>query len=236
MLPVDIHDKKLLPTNPKEIMKQNCVIYCRVSSIGDRQSNERQLRDLEEYAKSRSLIVAKTYEEKISGAKKNDQRPVLLECLDYCFSNSIGLLLISELSRLGRNVDEVLKNVMLCKEKKLNIYFQKEGLSIFDDTGKESPFLTIFIAVLGTCAQMERENIQFRLESGYRNYREKGGKVGRKPGTVKSEETKRAEYKEVISLLKRGYSVRNTAQLTGFGISTVQRVKNQFINTPDNET
>ena len=235
MLPAMIHDKKLLPTNSKEIMNPVCVIYCRVSSIGDRQSNERQLRDLEEYAKSKSLIVAKTYEEKISGAKKNDERPVLMECLDFCFSNSIGLLLISELSRLGRNVDEVLKNVMLCKEKKLNIYFQKEGLSIFDDTGKESPFLTIFIAVLGTCAQMERENIQFRLESGYRNYREKGGKVGRKPGTVKSEETKRAEYKEVISLLKRGYSVRNTARLTGFGISTVQRVKNQFINNPNEE-
>ena len=38
---------------------------------------------------------------------------------------------------------------------------------------------------------------------------------------------------EVISLLRRGYSVRNTARLTGFGISTVQRVKNQFINTND---
>ena len=216
-------------------MNQKCVIYCRVSSIGDRQSNERQVKDLEEYANSRSYTIAKVYEEKISGAKKNNERPVLTQCLEYCFSNQVNILLISELSRLGRNVDEVLKNVMLCKEKGLNIYFQKEGLSIFDDQEKESPFLTIFIAVLGTCAQMERENIQYRLQSGYKNFREKGGKVGRKPGTVKSEETKRAEYKEVISLLKRGYSVRNTARITGFGISTVQRVKNQFINS-NNET
>ena len=111
MLPVDIHDKKLLPTNSKDYMNQNCVIYCRVSSIGDRQSNERQLRDLEEYAKSRNLIVAKTYEEKISGAKKNNERPVLIECLEYCFSEGIDILLISELSRLGRNVDEVLKKI-----------------------------------------------------------------------------------------------------------------------------
>ena len=236
MLPVDIHDKKLLPTNSKKCMDtKTCVIYCRVSSIGDRQSNERQVKDLEEYANSRSYTIAKVYEEKISGAKKNNERPVLIECLEYCFSEGINILLISELSRLGRNVDEVLKNVMLCKEKGLNIYFQKEGLSIFDDQGKESPFLTIFIAVLGTCAQMERENIQYRLQSGYKNFREKGGKVGRKPGTVKSEETKRAEYKEVISLLKRGYSVRNTARITGFGISTVQRVKNQFINNPNND-
>ena len=232
MLPVDIHVKKLLPTNSKKCMDtKSCVIYCRVSSIGDRQSNERQVKDLEEYANSRTYTIAKVYEEKISGAKKNNERPVLLECLEYCFSEGIDILLISELSRLGRNVDEVLKNVMLCKEKGLNIYFQKEGLSIFDDQGKESPFLTI--AVLGTCAQMERENIQYRLQSGYKNFREKGGKVGRKPGTVKTEETKRAEYKEVISLLKRGYSVRNTARLTGFGISTVQRVKNQFININD---
>ena len=211
-------------------MNQNCVIYCRVSSIGDRQSNERQVKDLEEYAKSRSLTIAGIYEEKISGAKKNAERQVLTECLDFCFTNNISVLLISELSRLGRNVDEVLKNVMLCKERKLNIYFQKQGLSIFDDTGKESPFLTIFIAVLGTCAQMERENIQYRLQSGYKNFRDKGGKVGRKQGSIKSEETKLIEYREVISLLKRGYSVRNTAKLTGFGISTVQRVKNQFIN------
>ena len=230
MLPVDIHDKKLLPTNSKKNMNPKCVIYCRVSSIGDRQSNERQVKDLEEYASSKSYTIAKVYEEKISGAKKNNERPVLTQCLEYCFTSGINILLISELSRLGRNVDEVLKNVMLCKEKGLNIYFQKEGLSIFDEQGKESPFLTIFIAVLGTCAQMERENIQFRLQSGYKNFREKGGKVGRKQGSIKSEETKLIEYREVISLLKRGYSVRNTAKLTGFGISTVQRVKNQFIN------
>ena len=75
-------------------MNQNCVIYCRVSSIGDRQSNERQVKDLEEYAKSKSLTVAGIYEEKISGAKKNAERQVLTDCLDYCFTNNISILLI----------------------------------------------------------------------------------------------------------------------------------------------
>lgn len=68
--------------------------------------------------------------------------------------------------RLGRNVDDVLANVQLCKEHHLNVYYQKEQLSIFNSDGKEHPFLTIFIAVLGTCAEMERENIKFRLNSG----------------------------------------------------------------------
>ena len=146
------------------------VIYARVSSTTDRQSTERQVLDLEVLAKSKNMRIEKIYEEKISGAKKNSERVVLTECLEYCFSENIGTLLISELSRLGRNVDEVLKNVMLCKERGLNVYFQKENLSIFDCAGKEHPFLTIFIAILGTVAAMERENISYRLQSGKAQY------------------------------------------------------------------
>lgn len=212
-------------------MNTSAVIYARVSSQGDRQNTERQVSDLTLLANQRNLTIEKIYEEHISGATRNEERAVLSECLDYCFSNHIGILLISELSRLGRKVDEVLANVKLCKENKLNVYFQKEQLSIFNDEGREHPFLTIFIAVLGTCAEMERENIKFRLNSGLANYRAKGGRVGRKLGSVKSEDTKKEEYRDVISLLKRGYSVRNTAKITNKGISTVQRIKKQFINS-----
>ena len=211
-------------------MNQNAVIFCRVSSIGDRQSNERQISDLQMLAKSKNLRVVNMYQEKISGATKNVNRPVLTECLEFCFSNQVDVLLVSEISRLSRSVDELFKTILLCKEKHLNVYFQKEQLSIFNDDGTEHPFLAIFIAALGSCAQIERDNIQFRLQSGLANYRAKGGRVGRKPGSVKSDEQKKEEYREVIALLKRGYSVRNVAKLTGKGISTVQRIKNQFIN------
>lgn len=136
-------------------------------------------------------------------------------------------MLISELSRLGRNVDEVLANVRLCKENHLNIYFQKEDLNTYNN-GEENPFLTIIIAVLGTCAQMERENIKFRLNSGKAQYIANGGKLGRKLGSVKTPEQKKEEYKEVITLLKRGYSVRNVAKLASVSNSTVQRVKKEF--------
>ena len=137
-------------------MNKTAVIYSRVSSLGERQSNERQIEDLKILAKQKNYTIEKIYEEKISGAKKNVERPILTECLEYCFSKNIRILLISELSRLGRNVDEVLKNVMLCKERGLNVYFQKENLSIFDEQGKEHPFLTIFIAILGLRSNIER--------------------------------------------------------------------------------
>ena len=83
------------------------VIYARVSSIGDRQSTERQVKDLSEYAKFKGIKVSKVFEEHISGAKKNDERPVLCEAMEYCKANRIGILLVSELSRLGRNAFEV---------------------------------------------------------------------------------------------------------------------------------
>ena len=118
-------------------MTTSAVIYARVSSQGDRQNTERQITDLCLLAKQRNLTIERIYEEHISGATKNEERPILTECLDYCFEHHIDILLISELSRLGRKVDEVLANVKRCKEHHLNVYFQKEQLSIFNDEGSE---------------------------------------------------------------------------------------------------
>lgn len=216
-------------------MNKTAVIYARVSSVNDRQDTGRQIRDLEILAKEKSLKVVNTYEEHISGAKRTQDRPVLTECLKYCISNHVNVLLLSELSRLGRNVDDVLSNVKLCKENHLNVYFQKEQLSIFNADGKEHPFLTIFIAVLGTCAEMERENIKFRLNSGKAKFMANGGKVGRKEGYKKPDETFLEEYATVIKQLRKGYPIRMIAKNCGVGISTVQRIKKKFIdNEQDN--
>ena len=204
------------------------VIYARVSSVGDRQSTFRQVADLTQYATTNGMAVTEIFEEHISGAVKNEERPVLCECLDYCIANGIDTLLISELSRLGRNVDEVLANVKRCKENNLNIYFQRENISIFQADGSKNPFLNIFISVLGTCAEMEREAIAFRLNSGLKRYKEAGGKVGRKVGSIKTKEQKQEEYAKVLRCLKQGKSIRDTSVLCGVSVSTVFRVKREF--------
>ena len=92
------------------------------------------------------------------------------------------------------------------------------------------------IATLSTCAQLERDNISFRLQSGRKWYIEKGGKLGRKVGSVKTEEQIRTEYREIISLLRKGYSIRDVAKLSGKGVSTVQRVKRLKIHNHSNKT
>ena len=207
---------------------KTAVIYARVSSIGDRQNTDRQISDLLDYVSFKNLEISKIYEEHISGAKKNSERPVLQEAIDYCKSNSIAILLVSELSRLGRNAFEVLVTVKELIDNGINLYMQKEQLTLLDAEGKPTMFAPIMIATLSTCAQLERENIKFRLNSGRKLYIEKGGKLGRKVGSIKTTEQKREEYRDIISYLKRGYSVRNVAKLTNKGISTVQRIKAEF--------
>ena len=206
----------------------NAVIYARVSSVGDRQNTERQVSDLTEYANYQKLQVSRIFEEKISGAKKNVERSVLIQAIDFCKQNKVYILLVSELSRLGRNAFEVLACVKDLIDNGINLYMQKEQLTLLDSDGKPTMFAPIMIATLSTCAQLERENIKFRLNSGRKRFIERGGKLGRKVGSVKTIEQRREEHHDIISYLKRGYSIRNVAKLTGKGISTVQRIKTEF--------
>ena len=217
-----------LPTNTFINISTTAVIYARVSSIGDRQNTDRQVSDLLDYVKYQNLEICKIYEEHISGAKKNVERPILQQAIDFCKSNGVSILLVSELSRLGRNAFEVLSTVKDLIDSGINLYMQKEQLTLLDAEGKPTMFAPIMIATLSTCAQLERENIKFRLNSGRKLYIERGGKLGRKVGSIKTTEQKREEHKDIISYLKRGYSVRNTAKLTNKGISTVQRIKTEF--------
>lgn len=204
------------------------VIYARVSSVGERQNTDRQISDLLDFVEYQKLELCKIYEEHVSGAKKNVERPVLQQAIEFCKSNRVSILLVSELSRLGRNAFEVLATVKDLIDSGINLYMQKEQLTLLDAEGKPTMFAPIMIATLSTCAQLERENIKFRLNSGRKLYIERGGKLGRKVGSVKTTEQKREEYRDVISYLKRGYSVRNVAKLTNKGISTVQRIKTEF--------
>ena len=204
------------------------VIYARVSSTGERQSTSRQVADLTNYASLNGLKVVEVYEEHISGAKRNEERAVLTECIDYAIANRVDVVLFSELSRCGRAVWEVLDTIRTLKDNGINAYFQKEGLSLFSADGKENPYLAVMVSVLGVCAQLERENITYRLNSGRAKYIADGGKLGRKVGSVKSKERKQEEYSKVIRSLKQGKSIRDTAKICEVSISTVQRVKKEF--------
>ena len=213
--------------------KTIAVIYARVSSSGNleyRQNTDRQVKDLKEYSVYKGYELVKVYTEHISGAKKNSDRPVLVEAIDKCkelseIEETKVILLCSELSRLGRNAFEVLDTIKTLVDFGINLYLQKEQMTLLDDQGKPSLFAPIMLATLSTCAQLERENITFRLNSGRRRYIESGGRLGRPKGSIKTSDQKIEEYKEVITLLRKNYTIRDTAKLSGKSVSSVQRVK-----------
>ena len=208
---------------------KTAVIYSRTSSSGyqqNRQDTTRQVADLKAYAQYAQMEVVKVYEEHVSGASK--QKPTLVEAIDYCKREHVDMLLVSELSRVGRNAFEVLATVKDLVDNKINLYMQKEQLTLLDDNGEPTIFTPILIATLSTCYQLERDSITFRLNSGRKQYIENGGKLGRKKGSVKTTEQKESQYKEVLTYLRRGYSVRITAKLSNVSTSTVQRLKTEF--------
>lgn len=213
-----------------ETKNKTAVIYARVSSNNDRQDTSRQIKDLENYAKLQNIEIVNVYEEHISGAKKIEERQILGECLEYCKRESVNFLLLSELSRLGRSTLQVLRSLEMLHESKVSVYIQNLGIYTLQPNGEVNPIASIMVTVLAEMANIERSNIQYRLNSGRANYISNGGKLGRKTGSTKTEEKKKEEYKETIILLKKGYSVRNIAKLQGIGISTVQRIKNQFLS------
>lgn len=109
-----------------------------------------------------------------------------------------------------------------------DVYLQNLSINTPTQDKQVSSIASILLTIMAEMSNIERQNIQYRLNSGRATYIANGSKLGRKKGSTKTTEQKKQEYSEIISLLKCGYSVRNTAKLTGFGFTTVQRVKTEF--------
>lgn len=202
------------------------VIYARVSSTGDRQTTERQVSDLKRYIAINDMKLVATYEEKMSGAKEN--RPILTECIEYCIANNIHTLCVSEISRLGRSTKIVVNTIDELTKAGVNVYVQNLPLCTLNADGQPNPIAKMITAVLSSFAEIERDNIRYRLNSGRELAKVKGVKMGRKIGSVKTKEQKQEEYAKVIRALRAGKSVRDTAKICEVSVSTVQRVKKEF--------
>lgn len=72
---------------------------------------------------------------------------------------------------------------------------------------------------------MERNLIRSRMESGYNNFRNNGGVIGRKVGFRKSDKTMKEQYKEESRLIRKGLSLRNIQRITDTSINTLRKIK-----------
>lgn len=163
------------------------VIFARVST--GLQEYDRQVNELTALAKSNGWSVEAVFAEKISGAKSNKERTELLNMISYVERNHIDKVLVTELSRLGRDTLQVLEVIEMLNKKEISLYIQNYAIETLTQEGKVNAMSQFMITLLAEIGRMERKTIRERIESGYNNYRKNGGKVGRKTGYMKSDET-----------------------------------------------
>ena len=200
------------------------VIFARVSSTNGTQDYERQINDLRTLASANNWVVEAIFAEKVSGAKKNIERIELMNMISYINSHNINKVLITELSRLGRDTLQVLQTIEILNQNRVSVFIQNYNIETLTPEGEINPMSQFLITILAEVARMERKTIRERVASGYQNFLNNGGKVGRNMGYTKSDEAMREEYGEEIRLLKRGYSLRNTSKLTGTSINTLRKL------------
>ena len=200
---------------------EKAVIFARVST--NVQEYERQVNELTALAQQNNWSVVATFCEKISGAKKNTERVELSKLINYVHEHHINRVLVTELSRLGRDTLQVLEVIEQFNDLGISLYIQNYHIETLKEDGKVNPMSQFMITILAEVARMERKTIRERVESGYKNYRANGGVVGRKNGYRKSDDDMRKQYAEEIRLLKKGISLRNISKITKTSINTLRK-------------
>lgn len=202
------------------------VILARVST--DKQLYERQVVEMEQYCKSVGWNVAKVFANKVSGTKRNEDRPEIVEMLQYIEEHKIDKVCVLEISRLGRNTLEALKVIELLNEKKICLFIKNYNLETLDSKGNVNPITSLICTILLEISSMERHTIIDRMASGRDQYiakcRRDGIKMGRPASYRKSDDKMKEQYRKEISLLKQGLSLRQINGLTGTSIMTIRKL------------
>ena len=205
------------------------VILARVSTQA--QDYQRQVTELQEYCDRAGWEVTRVFANKVSGAKAVTERTEIVEMVEYIKSNDVKRVVCLEISRLGRNTLEALKVINYLNENGVSLYVKNYNLETLID-GKVNPVASLICTILLEIASMERLTIKERMTSGRNQYiakcREQGIKMGRPSSYRKSDASYKEQYGKEISLLKKGISLRNVAQLTGTSVNTLRKLR-QFV-------
>jgi DNA invertase Pin-like site-specific DNA recombinase len=201
-------------------------LLVRVST--DKQDYNRQITELQEHCAKMNWDVVRIFANKVSGAKKIEERQELVDMLQYISENDIDKVCVWEISRLGRSTLEALKIIELLNEHKVCLYIKNYNLETLDNDGKINPITSLITTILLEISQMERNTIKERMASGRDQYiakcRATGKKMGRPSTYRKSDDAMREQYKKEISLLKQGISLRNINAITSTSIATIRKL------------
>ena len=206
------------------------VILARVST--DKQEYQRQVNELTEYCSKVGWSVEAVFSNKVSGAKRIEERPEIVEMIAYVKANAVSKVVCLEISRLGRNTLEALKVIKVLNENGVSLYVKNYNLETLTPDGKVNPVASLICTILLEIASMERLTIKERMASGRDQYiancRRDGVKMGRPSTYRKSEDAYKQQYSREIGLLRKGISLRNVSALTGTSVNTLRKLKAKF--------
>lgn len=206
--------------------KTKVVLYYRVSTSAQDYSHQQAA--LRKYAKTHHYEIVKEFGEKISGAKKIEERAAIKELLDFVSQNKVDKVVIYEASRLSRRQIDFLAIIETLTELGVSLYILQSGLETLLPDRTPSPIANLVLGIMSQFNTLEKNLIRARMSVGYEHYRDKGGRVGRKNGYRKSESEFRTQYDREISLLKIGNSLSDVRAITGTSINTLRKLKANY--------
>jgi len=174
--------------------------YLRVSTL--HQDHEKNKSDILQLSNDKLLGNVKFIEEQVSGKISWRKRKIyeIIETLERGDN-----LIVSELSRLGRNMLEVMEILSICSERGINVYSVKGNWNLDNTIQSKIIAMTFSIA-----AEIERDLISLRTKEALATRKANGIKLGRPRGFSKS---KLDEFKpEILALLSNGSSKKFIAK------------------------
>jgi putative DNA-invertase from lambdoid prophage Rac len=191
--------------------------YIRVST--DKQTTENQRFEILKFADEKKLSVNHWVEETISSTKKVYDRKLgsLIEKL-----NSHDSLIITELSRLGRSLMEVMSLLHQLMEKGVKVFTTKERYELGNNINSK-----VLAFAFSLSAEIERSMISQRTKEALARKRSEGKTLGRPKGTL-SKSTKLSGKEDIIKqLLSNNIAISAIARILGVHRLTL----NNFIQT-----
>tara|TARA_Y100001980_G_C14556902_1_gene352965 strand:+ start:46003 stop:46635 length:633 start_codon:yes stop_codon:yes gene_type:complete len=197
------------------------ILYTRVSTKD--QSTLRQVNDMKKVS---GFDIVKTFSEKLSGfSKRISERPILQKALQFVNDNNIECIMVSEISRLGRNTHEVLGLIEELKQKGICIYIHNIGTTINQENSSNEIFTKLIVTIMADLARLESEQMSYRIKSGIRSRKLKGLSTGRRVGTQESKDKFLAKHQDIQRYIDKGYSSREIQKLCKCSPNTIKKVK-----------
>jgi DNA invertase Pin-like site-specific DNA recombinase len=188
------------------------IAYVRVST--DAQDVTHQRLAVLEFARTERLVVDTFLEIQASSrhSLKVRQIEVLFDSLERG-----DTLIVSELSRLGRSVGEIITTVDRLVHHQIRVFALKEGLRL---TGAQDLQSRVIVTLFGLFAEMERTLLSLRTKEALAAARAAGKRLGRPPGALGKSKLDGKEQ-EIQTLLGLQVSKASIAKITGVDRSTL---------------